>query len=416
MVRDIIFFVYEKTIFTANIVYLYCFSAIRMGIMYLEESTYQRVIQHWQHLHRNPELSFSEYNTQSYIIHQLNFLGIKTEKMANTGVIATIGSGKKCIALRSDIDALPIHEKTGSEFASENPNIMHACGHDAHTAILLGVAEILKKRESDLQDTVKLIFQPGEEDLPGGATQMIAAGVLENPAVDEIYALHVFPDDQVGNIAIADGPIFATSNTFEITINGKGCHSAKPDQGDDPILCAANLINYYQSIVTKFTSPVEPVVITVSSIDGRSVINAIPDKVKIGGIVRTFNDKLKKEVIEIIEKNSKKIAEIYNCTIDFETEWGYPVLVNAQKPVEKIIKAAESIIGQENVLHLEKQMYAEDFASYTQKVPGALFMLGVRPTNHEQMPTLHSANFIPDSSAFRTAINIFVEIALNGRK
>ncbi len=372
-----------------------------------------RVLKHRNHLHQFPELSFKEYKTQEYIISELNRIGIPNQKMAGTGVVGLIGKSEKCIALRADIDALPIVEETGYEFSSKNEGVMHACGHDFHTSMLLGAAEVLKENEDKLNCQIKLIFQPGEECQPGGASIMIKEGVLENPKVEEIYGIHVFPEAETGTISMVEGPVMASTNEFYITIKGKGCHAAQPHIGKDPILAAAQLINHYQTLITKYRDPIDPAVITVASIDGRSAVNAIPDTVKMEGVIRTFNDDLKKEIVDLIEKNSTRICETYGCEFELRTIWGYPTLVNDKNAVRKAEEIAEKTVGKEKVLVFKPKMWAEDFSKYAQEVPGAFVFLGVKPKEIDEMPPLHNSKLLPDIEALKVGTEFFVNLALS---
>lgn len=375
---------------------------------------FERVCKHRNRFHRFPELSFEEYKTQKYILETLARLGIEAEQCTDTGVVATVGQGDRCVALRADIDALPIEEETDFEFKSEHPGIMHACGHDMHAAMLLGAAEYLKKNESKLTRKVKLIFQPGEEMQPGGAKKMIEAGVLENPVPDLIYGLHIYPETDTGTISLAEGPVMASTNEIYITVHGEGCHAARPHLGKDPVLASAALINYYQSIITKFRNPIEPAVLTIASIDGRSVINAIPDKVTMKGVIRTFSEKVKRDIVTAIEAQSPKIAGAYGCTFELDTVWGYPVLINESKATERAKEIAVGTVEEVNVLDFEPKMWAEDFARYTEIIPGAFIFVGAKPARLDSMPGLHNSKMLPDEEALKTGTDFLINLALRG--
>ena len=226
------------------------------------------IIHHRRHLHTYPELSFKEYQTCAFICSVLDNMQIPYQIVAETGIVALIGNGDRCIALRADIDALPMEEETGLDFKSVHPGIMHACGHDAHTAMLLGAAKVLKARETSLQGTVKLIFQPGEEKVPGGASLMVAAGVLENPKPEVIFGQHVYPDAPAGTFLICSGPTMASADELYWTIKGKGAHAAQPHQGIDPIVIAAELILHLQTLITKSRNPLLPGVLGITAIHG----------------------------------------------------------------------------------------------------------------------------------------------------
>ncbi|MBX3044983.1 MAG: amidohydrolase [Candidatus Kapabacteria bacterium] len=361
-----------------------------------------------RHIHKNPELSFQEFNTANFIRKYLNDNCIDYQVMAETGTVALIGSGDVCVALRADIDALPIYEETGLEFASINDGVMHACGHDMHTTMLLATAKLLKSRESELSGTVKLIFQPGEEKLPGGAYLMIKEGVLENPVPDVIFGQHIYPSENSGTISVASGPVLASADELYWTIRGKGSHAAQPHLGKDAILAAANLINYYQSILTKFKNPLEAGVLSVTSIHGGSATNIFPEEVKMMGTLRAYNEVWRKEVHNILFENSSKIADLYGCECEIEIIKGYPPIINDEDASKFVREIASEIVGKVNTLDFEPKMWAEDFAYYAQVVPACFWMLGVKPDNLKDMPPLHNPKLNPDESAMINGIAMMV--------
>ena len=261
---------------------------------------YEKVVDYRRYLHQNPELSFKEFNTTRFIISKLQQLNINFYQPTETGVVAIIGNGDNCVALRADIDALPIKEETELPFSSYNEGVMHACGHDMHTAMLLGVTEILNDLKHEYNGCIKVIFQPGEEKLPGGASVLIKAGVLENPKPLAIFGQHIYPDEKEGVIALNSGPFFASADEIYWTIVGKSGHAAQPQLSNDAILASSHLINFYQTMITKFKNPLNPGVLSVTSINGGSATNIFPDKVKMMGTLRSFDENWRLEMHNLI--------------------------------------------------------------------------------------------------------------------
>ncbi|HRP02483.1 MAG TPA: M20 family metallopeptidase [Candidatus Kapabacteria bacterium] len=377
------------------------------------DEIYTKVLEYRRHIHSNPELSFKEYNTSKYIIQQLNTLDIYNTQITETGVIALIGEGDNCVALRADIDALPIFEETNLEFSSKNNGIMHACGHDMHTSMLLGVAEVLKSIESKLNGVVKLIFQPGEEKVPGGASIMIEAGVLENPKPKAIFGQHIFPATKTGTISINSGPFFASADELYWTITGKGGHAAQPHLSNDSILAAANLITFYQSMITKFRNPLNPGVLSITAINGGSATNIIPDEVTMMGTLRSFDEKWRFEMHELLVSKSQELAKLYNCHCELRIEKGYPALVNNSECSQFVLDTASQTLGYENSNIIEPVMFGEDFAFYAQKIPAAFWFLGVNPDLNNIMPPLHNSKLSPDEFAMKNGMKVMCNIAYN---
>ncbi len=357
---------------------------------------FPKIVEHRRRIHKNPELSFQEFETSKYIRNVLDELNISYKIMAGTGVIAAFGSGEKCVGLRADIDALPIQEETGLEFSSRNDGVMHACGHDMHTSMLLGAAEILKKYEVSLNGVVKLIFQPGEEKLPGGAKKLIEEGVLQNPAPEIMFGQHIFPELHVGKIALASGPVMASADEFYITIKGKGAHAAQPHNGYDPILAASNLVQHYQSMMTKSRDPLKPGVLSVTSIHGGSANNIFPDEVELKGTMRAFDEQWRRELHNLFERHTREICSLYGCSSEINLVKGYPAVVNDQIAALLTAEAGKEIFGEEFVIEFIPKMWGEDFAFYAQQVPAAFFFTGVLPHHEQTMPTLHNSGLNPD--------------------
>jgi amidohydrolase len=366
-----------------------------------------------RYIHQNPELSYQEFNTAKFIRNKLTEFGIKYEILANTGTVAQIGKGDSCVALRADIDALPILEETGLEFSSANNGIMHACGHDMHTSMLLAASRILKENEDKLDGVVKIIFQPAEEKIPGGAIEMIAQGVLENPKPSAIFAQHIYPAEFSGTISVASGPVLASADELYWTIKGKGSHAAQPHLGNDAILAASQMINYYQSILTKFKNPLESSVISVTSIHGGSATNIFPEEVKMMGTLRTYNNNWRSIVHKLLVENSKSIAELYGCECDMEILKGYPPLVNNIEATNFVKQISKEIVGENNTFDFEPKMWAEDFAYYAEQIPACFWLLGVNPSEINIMPPLHNSKLNPSEEAMINGITMLVSVAYN---
>ena len=356
------------------------------------------IISHRRKIHENPELSFEEHKTSEYIESVLDDLGIGHKRIAGTGVVGLIGAGGKCAALRADIDALPIDEETGLPYASKNPGVMHACGHDMHTSMLLAAAEILKKHEKDLGGTVKLIFQPGEEKIPGGAKIMIEAGVLEDPHVDVVFGQHINPAVSTGEVLISSGYVMASADELYWTIRGTGTHAAMPHLGNDVLLSGAEIIKHMQELVSKFRDPLQPGVISVTSMHGGSANNIMPEKLEMLGTVRSFNEDWREMILETIAVNSKRICDMYGTECDFYIKKGYPAVINDVIASEIGLNAAVEMFGNDSVKPYIPKMWAEDFAYFTLARPAAFFNVGVLPPDLDIMPTLHNPKLNPDEN------------------
>ncbi|MFH1049796.1 MAG: M20 family metallopeptidase [bacterium] len=366
------------------------------------------IILHRRHLHANPELSFKEYETSEYIRSVLNDLGIENETIGQTGVVGLIGMGEKCIALRADIDALPIQEETGLPFCSKNVGVMHACGHDMHTAMLLGAAKILKENEDKLNGIVKLIFQPGEEKVPGGASVLIKEGILENPKPEAVFGQHIYPDASVGTISVVPGFIMAAPDEIYWTIRGKGGHAAQPHLNSDVMISASQLVIYLQSLITKFKNPVSPGLLSVTAIHGGSAPNIFPDEVKLMGTLRSFDSNWRKQMHNMIVEKSSEICKLYGTECEVKIECGYPAVFNNEKTTAFIQSTAKDIFGEKAVLEFEPKMWGEDFGFYAKEIPSTFWFLGVRPGNEKVMPGLHNSKMSPDEEAmvYGTAMSV----------
>lgn len=365
-----------------------------------------------RHLHQNPELSYEEYKTSDFIKNKLSLLGIPNQKLANTGVVGLIGKGDKCVALRADIDALPILEANSIEYCSINNGVMHACGHDLHTSMLLGAAQILKEFEPYFEGTVKLIFQPGEEKLPGGAIEMINQGVLENPVPLAVFGQHCNPETSTGTISLKSGPIMAATDELYWTIVGKSTHAAQPHLGTDPILASSHLIVHLQSMLTKFRNPLEPGILTVSSIHGGTSNNIIPDNVDMKGTLRSFDENWRNKALIKSRKISQDVCGLFDTHCVYNCVPGYPVLVNNVETTDFISNLFVKMFGEANLIDLEPKMWAEDFSYFAQKIPSTFWFLGVKPIDKDMIPPLHNAQFSPDEKSMIYGASMLAASAL----
>jgi len=352
-------------------------------------------------LHRHPELMYHEFKTSQLVRDTLDQLGITyIHPVAETGVVATLGKGDgPCVALRADMDALPIHEETDVPFRSEVDNRMHACGHDCHTSMLLGAARLLKAREAELHGTVKLIFQPAEEG-GAGADRMCQAGVLENPKVERIFGLHVWPAMTTGQVSGAAGVVLAAAGAFEITIQGKGGHGAMPHLTIDPIACVAKIIVELQTIVSREMNPFEPTVVTVGSIHGGVAMNVIPESVKITGTFRSLTNPGILLVKQRIQEIAVGIATTNRCkaTVTFPFQ-EYPPTINDEACWAVSRKAAEAVVGPKGVLGVDPILGGEDFAFYQERIPGCFAFLGISAADWKTRHNVHHPLFKADENA-----------------
>lgn len=368
------------------------------------------------HLHANPELSFKEFETSKFVQNKLDEYGISYKAgFVETGIVGFIKGGKstgKCIALRADLDALPIQETTGASYASKNDGIMHACGHDVHTTILLGVAKILNENKEDLYHDIKLIFQPGEERLPGGASLMIKEGVLDNPKVDEMYALHVFPEMQVGKVGVKSGMYMASCDEVFMTVKGKGGHGAMPQQNIDPILISAHLITSLQQVVSRNCPPQIPCVLSFGKIEGLGATNVIPDNVALEGTFRTMNEDWRAEAHKTIEHHAKTLAKSMGGDVHVDIRKGYPYLENHPELTAKAKASLINQFGEDKVEELPLRLTAEDFSYYSQEVPCSFFRLGVRNESKGITAPVHNSNFDIDEKSLQVGVEMMLAVVL----
>lgn len=369
-----------------------------------------------RYLHQHPELSFKEVETGKYIAQRLSELGVKhVHGVAENGVVALI-EGKnptsKVIALRADFDALPILEANDVPYKSLNEGVMHACGHDVHTASLLAVAKILNEIKNDFEGTVKLIFQPGEEQLPGGASIMIKEGVLQNPEPQLIIGQHVYPPMLAGKVGMRSGTYMASTDELYITVKGRGGHGAMPHDCIDPVVMSAQIITTLQQIVSRQADPTVPSVLTFGKINSTGgATNVIPNEVKIEGTFRTMNEDWRKEAHKRMRKIAESIADAMGGACEFRIEKGYPVLKNDEATTEKVRSIAQDYLGEENVEELPIRMTAEDFAYYSQQIPACFYRLGTK-TKDKPVTSLHTNTFDIDENSLENSIGLMSYIAV----
>jgi amidohydrolase len=389
---------------------------------YLEQAAQLRdyVISARRRIHEQPELSFQEEKTAAYVAEELRSIGYEAQiGIGGHGVRAILEGGRpgKTIALRADMDALPIQEDNELPFRSRHPGVMHACGHDSHTAMLLAAAGALRPMAPNLQGKVVFLFQPAEELPPGGAQAMIAAGALTNPEVDAIFGLHQGVAFDVGKMAIVSGPRSASSDSFHITVLGRGGHAAMPHRTVDPIAVSGLLITALQQIVSRQITPMQPAVLTIGSVHGGTKENVIPDEVTLAGTVRTFDPAIRRDIPRRLDAIVKGITAAHGATYRLDYNLGYPVLINDPAMAALARRAAERVFGAGNVVSSEPAMAAEDFSYYLQHAPGAFCSLGVGTPGSTDRPSSHSPRFILDEDGLPYGVAFYlslVEMFLSG--
>ncbi|MGC4031509.1 MAG: M20 family metallopeptidase [Tepidisphaeraceae bacterium] len=385
-----------------------------------------RVIQIRHQLHRIPELMYEEFETASVVREELSRLGIAFVAGvpdAPTATIATIGdTTKPCVALRADMDALPIFEATGLPYASTHPGKMHACGHDGHTAILLGTAAVLKRLEETLPVCVKLIFQPAEEG-GGGAGRLVKAGVLSGdkaaapgPAVRAIFGLHGWPSLRTGTVSTRTGAVLAATDSFSAKFIGTGCHGAFPHTGHDPIVCAAEAVLNLQQFVSREMDPTEPAVVTVGKFHAGTATNVIPDAAVIEGTARTLSTSARQRVTESLRRRCEHIALANQCRCEFEWNEGYPATINDPAMADYVAETARHVAGIDRYTPAAgPTMGGEDFAYYLEQVPGCFFLIGTMPEGVDSYPPLHSDRYDFTDAALGLGVRMFVNLVRSFR-
>jgi amidohydrolase len=379
---------------------------------------YEKIKGYREHLHQNPELSYKEFNTMEYVAAKLKEIGIPYEKgVAGTGIIGIIRSSKHsenqaCIGLRADLDALPIQEQNTASYKSKVDGIMHACGHDVHTSILLGAAEILFELREDLEHPVKLIFQPGEEKNPGGASLLIKAGVLENPKVKEMYALHVFPELEVGKLGMRSGLYMASSDELHLEIIGVGGHGAMPEKCINPILIGSEFLIEAQNIIHKSCPKEVPCVISFGHFNALGATNVIPDRAEIKGTFRTMNEEWRQKAAILLMDLANNLENKYKGNVNLIISKGYPFLKNDEELTEKLKTKFESFFGPEKIEGLALRMTSEDFSFYSQTIPVCFFRLGVGNKEKGIIYSVHHPKFDVDSACLKTGMLAMIQAAL----
>lgn len=379
-----------------------------------------------RHLHAHPELSFQEFKTSAYVCEKLQEYGVEyTSGWVKTGIVALVkgkNPDKKVIALRSDLDALPIVEENKVSYCSTNMGVMHACGHDVHTACLLGVAKMLNELKGEFEGTVKFIFQPGEEKLPGGASLMIQEGVLENPHPTAIFGQHVTPQLEQGQVGFRPGMYMASADELYLTVTGKGGHAALPAHYNNPILIASKILLALQEEfmtdklrINQHLGPekaVIPTVLAFGKINAAGATNVIPEKVFLEGTFRTFDETWRADAHKRMKEIATNIAKEMNGGCDFRIELGYPFLVNDTALTERSKAAAIEFLGKENVIDLELRMTSEDFAFYSQLAPACFYRLGTGNKSKNIVANVHTATFDIDEAALETGVGLLCWMAI----
>jgi amidohydrolase len=361
------------------------------------------------HLHAHPELSYQEFQTSAFIQEKLKTYGIPFQVKATTGVVGVIegkNPHKKVLALRADIDALPIHEENNVPYKSVREGLMHACGHDVHTTILLGASRILAELKNEWEGTIKLIFQPGEERNPGGASLLIKEGVLENPKPQAIFGLHVHPALETGKLSFRGGKVMASADELYVTVRSKGGHAAAPHTTIDTILVASHLVVALQQIISRNRDPFSPSVLSITSFQGGYTTNVIPSEVKLMGTFRAMDEGWRFRAHELIRKQATLLAESMGAEIDLHIDVGYPTVYNHELLNARAREEAEDFLGAENVLETELRMGAEDFGYYSQKIPGCFYRLGVMNREKGIVSGVHTPTFNIDEDAIETGMGI----------
>lgn len=388
---------------------------IKNKVQELSAHIFNDVVGYRQHIHANPELSFKEFETSLFIKDKLKKWGIEYTDCANTGVVGLIKGNQpsdKIIALRADMDALPIHEANDKPYKSKNHGVMHACGHDVHTSSLLGTAYILNQMKDDFGGTIKLIFQPAEELLPGGASIMIKEGVLENPKPQHIVGQHVMPLIDAGKVGFRSGIYMASTDELYVTVTGKGGHGAQPHQNIDPVLIASHIIIALQQIVSRNADPRIPSVLSFGKVTANGATNIIPNEVKIEGTFRTLDENWRDEAHKRMKKMAEGIAESMGGSCNFDIHRGYPFLINEEKLTANAKAFAEDYLGKENVVDLDIWMAAEDFSFYSQVTDACFYRLGTGNAAKDTQYSVHTPRFDVDEDALKISTGLMAYIAL----
>lgn len=380
----------------------------------------EEIIQTRRYLHMNPELSNREFATAKLVASKLLSMGLEVKTgVAKTGVVGILRGNNAAftIAYRADMDALPIQEDSGVAFASLNPGVMHACGHDIHTTIGLGAALVLSQLKDHVKGNIKFIFQPAEEGAPsgeeGGADLMVNEGVLENPPVSAIFGLHVWPDAEVGEVLFADGPVLASSDSFDVILSGKSSHGARPYEGTDTIVLAAQVILTIHSTLSRIINPADPAVVSIGKIQGGIRSNIIADEVRLTGTVRTLSETTRSRIEHLLEDIVHGATQPVNADYQFFYSRGSSPVFNHPDLAAIMLPTLKDVLGKNRVKSLNPQMVAEDFSEYTQTIPGFYFFLGIKSPGKTSMPPLHSPQFNPDERSIAVGIRAVCHLLLD---
>jgi amidohydrolase len=388
---------------------------IKEHIQQLSQSIFEDVVATRRHLHAHPELSFHEKETSAFIASRLDALGLKYERMADNGLVALIKGDKpsnNVVALRADMDALPITEANDVAYKSQNVGVMHACGHDAHTSSLLGTAKILTDLKGQFGGTVKLIFQPAEEKLPGGASLMIKEGVLENPKPQAVLGQHVMPLIDAGKVGFRAGKYMASTDEIYVTVKGKGGHGAQPQANIDPVIITAHILTALQQVISRFADPKSPSVLSFGKVIANGATNVIPNEVYLEGTFRTMDEHWRSEAHKRMKKMAEGMAESMGGSCDFNIVKGYPFLINEEKLTTATRGHAEDYLGKENVLDLDIWMAAEDFAYYSQVADSCFYRLGTRNESRGIISSVHTPTFDLEEDAFKISTGLMAYLAV----
>lgn len=361
------------------------------------------------HLHAHPELSYQEFETSAFVKSKLSEWNIPFETKATTGVVGLItgnNPGKRIIALRADMDALPILEANDVPYKSTNPGVMHACGHDVHTTCLLGAAKILQELRNEWEGTVKLIFQPGEEKNPGGASLMIRDGVLENPKPQAILALHVNTILEVGELSFRSGKAMASADELYFTVRGKGGHAASPHLVIDPILISSQLVTALQQLVSRHNNPFNPTVLSITAFNAGNTTNVIPDEVKLMGTFRAMDETWRFKAHDLIRQVANGLVQSMGGEVDIHIDVGYPCVFNNDQVTNAAAALAKEYMGAEHVSETELRMGAEDFGYYAQQIPACFYRLGTMNRKKGITAGVHTPHFNIDEHAIEIGMGM----------
>jgi amidohydrolase len=388
---------------------------IKEQIKQLSKDIFDDTVANRRHLHSHPELSFHEVETSAFVAGKLEALGLSYQRMADNGLVALIKGDKpsdNVVALRADMDALPITEANDVSYKSQNVGVMHACGHDAHTSSLLGTAKILTDLKAHFGGTIKLIFQPAEEKLPGGASLMIKEGVLENPKPNAVLGQHVMPLIDAGKVGFRAGKYMASTDELYVTVRGKGGHGAQPQQNIDPVIIMAHMLTALQQVISRFADPKSPSVLSFGKVIANGATNVIPNEVYLEGTFRTMDEKWRNEAHIKMKKLAEGLCESMGGSCEFNIVRGYPFLINEEKLTASTRGHAEDYLGKENVLDLDIWMAAEDFAYYSQVADACFYRLGTRNESRGITASVHTPTFDVEETALELSTGLMAYLAI----